>query len=226
MAGGSVLTTSGQFYNTETYTFLDTKKTIGRINSVNNETLTTFTNNEWLTNFTQPFISTNDGVSINNRVGLNRYYKERTTKNYYITESKLNYGNSYSGNVGTNIQTTSLLNTPYFINSIYKGVEGEIAGDTKSYTTLGYLYLNSLPLITTKEKLKKLNSQNNTLTDLDYLAATLNKFSAIHEMPYAWVLKYGSIWYRYKKYVEEGVDILDNVWSDFDYKVTIMIMMG
>lgn len=219
MAGGSVLTTSGQFYNTETYTFLDTKKTIGRINSVNNETLTTFTNNEWLTNFTQPFISTNDGVSINNRVGLNRYYKERTTKNYYITESKLNYGNSYSGNVGTNIQTTSLLNTPYFINSIYKGVEGEIAGDTKSYTTLGYLYLNSLPLITTKEKIKKLNSQNNTLTDLDYLAATLNKFSAIHEMPYAWVLKYGSIWYRYKKYVEEGVDILDDVWSDFDYNL-------
>ena len=54
--------------------------------------------------------------------------------------------------------------------------------------------------------------------DVDYLAATFNKFSAIHQLPYAWVLKYGSIWHRYKKFIENSVDILDNsIWSDFDY---------
>jgi hypothetical protein len=32
------------------------------------------------------------------------------------------------------------------------------------------------------------------------------------------MLKYGSIWHRYKKYIDDGVDILDGVWDDFDYK--------
>jgi uncharacterized ubiquitin-like protein YukD len=73
-----------------------------------------------------------------------------------------------------------------------------------------------MPLITTKERLKNINNDG-TITDLDYLAATFKKYSAIHQVPYAWVLKYGSIWHRYKKYVETGVDILDSVWKDFDY---------
>jgi len=85
------------------------------------------------------------------------------------------------------------------------------------FVGLGYLYLNSLPLITTKEKIKDIT--DDVLTDLDYLAATFNKFSAIHQVPYAWVLKYGSIWHRYKKYIEDNVDILDDCWKNFDYNV-------
>jgi hypothetical protein len=33
----------------------------------------------------------------------------------------------------------------------------------------------------------------------------------------AWILKYGSIWHRYKKYIETNVDILDSVWQPFNY---------
>ena len=53
----------------------------------------------------------------------------------------------------------------------------------------------------------------------EYIFASLNKFSAIHKVPFAWVLKMGSVWYRYKKYINDNVDILDSVWKDFDYKV-------
>ena len=32
-----------------------------------------------------------------------------------------------------------------------------------------------------------------------------------------WILKYGSIWHRYKKYKETNVDILESAWKNFDY---------
>jgi hypothetical protein len=37
-------------------------------------------------------------------------------------------------------------------------------------------------------------------------------------MPYAWVLKMGSIWYRYKTYINSNTDILESAWKNFDYK--------
>ena len=45
----------------------------------------------------------------------------------------------------------------------------------------------------------------------------MKKFAAVHKVPYAWVLKIGSIWHRYKKYVNTNVDILTNCWKNFDY---------
>ena len=151
---------------------------------------------------------------------LKSFYENRTQKDFYPTESTLNYGTSYiavSGNV-TSVQTTSLFNTPYFVNAVSKGVNEYKNGNiTTPYVALGYLALNSLPLITTKEKLKEVDLTNKTVTDLDYLYATFTKFAAIHKLPYAWVLKYGSIWHRYKTYIETNTDILDNVWDDFNY---------
>ena len=45
----------------------------------------------------------------------------------------------------------------------------------------------------------------------------MTKFDAIHKLPYVWVLKYGSIWHRYKKFKREGVDIISDIWVDFNY---------
>jgi hypothetical protein len=42
---------------------------------------------------------------------------------------------------------------------------------------------------------------------LNYIFATINKFGAIHKVPYPWILKYGSIWHRSKVWIESGVDI-------------------
>ena len=80
----------------------------------------------------------------------------------------------------------------------------------------------SLVLKTNLPHLLKISNSNSSIqTDIDYLYATLNKFSAIHQVPYSWVLKYGAIWHRYKVWVESNrtTDILDNVWKDFDYKL-------
>ena len=144
--------------------------------------------------------------SINNF--YNTRYQNKLQKFY--TEGNLTYT---TDNYVTHTQTTSLLNTPYFINAIVES--GDLSGDEK-YTKLGYLLLNSLPLSTLHEKYT--DSTNGTQSD--YIFANLNKFSAIHELPYAWILKMGSVWYRYKKYVETSgtTDILTSIWKDFDYK--------
>jgi hypothetical protein len=220
---GQSLTTVDDFYNTKSFLYLDDKKTLARLNE--NETITNinlFIDKYGFENFIESnyLLDQQAQTIVDSRNTLKTYYQNKKNNYMYLTESFVDYGNNYSGNVGTNIQTTSLLNTPYFINALQKGVEkSKNINEKNPYVALGYLYLNSLPLITTKEKLKETSSNNVVPNELDYLAATFNKFSSIHRLPYAWVLKYGSIWHRYKKYVENDakIDILDDVWKDFDY---------
>jgi len=220
LANGESLNTTEDFYDTtKTFIYLDDKKTIARLNRTETKTdIQPFTSKYGFINILQPYLTnTYNGIKISNRESLNQYFIDRKQKDLYLTESYIDYGDSYSGNVGTKIQTTSLINTPYFINALLEGVDKETNQEEDAYVPLGYLYLNSLPLITTKERLKSFDSSG-VATDLDYLAATIKKYSAVHQLPYAWVLKYGSIWHRYKKFVSTGTDILDSVWKDFDYK--------
>lgn len=144
------------------------------------------------------------------------FYNGRTYKNQFATEGNLFYEN-YDNFLSRN-QTTSMLNSPYFINAIQKGVNNFRYNqrETSPYKLAAYLFLNSLPLATLREKYRTLS--NGSVNDLDYIISTLKKFGAVHKLPYAWILKYGSIWHRYKVYKKTGKDILDDVWTDFNYK--------
>lgn len=146
-------------------------------------------------------------------VGLKNFYLQRQLKDFIPTEGFVYY-NDYVGNL-VDRQTTSIFNTPYFHNAISEGIFGLKTNKIAPFTAAAYLFLNSLPLATLKEKYKTF--ENGNTIDLDYIFATLKKFGAVHKVPYAWILKYGSIWHRYKKYTQDGVDILDNVWTNFDY---------
>ena len=166
-----------------------------------------------ITNFNYEEATMFRPLSITN---LKIFYNNRKFENQYVTEGNLNYVN-YTNQL-TATQTTSMLNTPYFVNAIQKGVF-EFRYNPSNlypYKEAAFLFLNSLPLATTKERYKKYNN-NNSVTELDYVLSTLKKYGAIHKVPYAWVLKYGSIWHRYKTWIETGKDILDDVWKDFDY---------
>jgi hypothetical protein len=106
-----------------------------------------------------------------------------------------------------------MLNTPYFINAVQYGVENQKNSVNAPYKQAAYLFLNSLPLATLKERYKTLDSAN----PLDYIFASMKKLGAVHKLPYVWILKYGSIWHRYKEFVSTGQDMLAPVWTDFDY---------
>ena len=148
---------------------------------------------------------------------LKTFYSERTNEKQLPTEGNLRYFN-YDGLVSSD-QTVSMLNTPYFVNSIQEGVKKYRNYDNYPYVSSAYLFINSLPLSTLKEKYKTYtgNESAYSVKDLDYIFATLKKFGAIHKIPYAWLLKIGSVWHRYKTYVETGNDILNESWSGFSY---------
>lgn len=159
----------------------------------------------------QPVNPSSQALSPTNSM-LKSFYN-RFPEELILTEGVVRYIN-YSGSVNFE-QTTSMLNTPYFVNSIQDGLKKFRSFDTNPFVASAYLFLNSLPLATTKEKYTKYENDKTILQD--YIFATLKKFGAIHRVPYAWILKYGSIWHRYKKFINEGIDILDNSWKNFDY---------
>jgi hypothetical protein len=163
-------------------------------------------------------ISSTQQTNLNNDLYIN-FYRERRDNfglNYFITEGPVNYTNRSIELVG-NLQTTSMLNTPFFINAFHQGVElDKLGGNQYPYVKAAYLFLNSLPLSTLREKYKNITPPDSQLaeSDLDYMFATLTKFGGVHKLPYSWILKYGAIWHRYKTYINSNVDILDSVWTN------------
>jgi hypothetical protein len=177
-----------------------------------------------VTNFSYLKEPVNPTPDVNN---LNTFYLNRVnnpdtlfpTEGYITQFTPINNGETNLGGFITRTfeseKTTSILNTPYFVNSILNGVQSHKDKNPYPYVQASYLFINSLPLISLKEKYKKY--ENGVGSDLDYIASVFKKYAALHKVPYAWILKIGSIWYRYKKFKEDNVDILDSAWRNFDY---------
>ena len=206
LADGQSLQSPQEAYNTrDVLRYNETQKTITNFSS------DIFNNNNAVRPFTN--FNFNDLNITPNNVDLKTFYETRKIEDQFITEGNLNYS-GYSGNVVPN-QTTSILNSPYFMNAIQEGVKAfrYNQSETSPYKVAAYLFLNSLPLATLREKYKTKDAAE----DLDYLISTFKKFGAIHRLPYSWVLKYGSIWNRYKTWLNTGTDMLDSSWTNFNY---------
>lgn len=185
------------------------------INSISNfENLYDYNNKRPVVSFNyltpvNPLTTQNTYLSIES-ASLFDFYASRDNSKLIPTEGRVEY-DVPSGNLPVS-KTTSMLNTPYFINSILDGVSRAKQKETYPYVSASYLFLNSLPLSTLRERYQSIDQSN-----LDYISSTLKKFGALHKVPYVWVLKIGSIWHRYKYYKENNIDILDNVWNNFNY---------
>lgn len=94
----------------------------------------------------------------------------------------------------------SILNTPYFHKQLYtdfinKKYEGKYSGSA-------YLLLNSLPFLDLEH--------NITFNGRSILMSSLfREISSTHFIPYHLMLKWGSIYHRYKNKINNNVDILD-----------------
>ena len=206
MANSATNTKNSVYSTNRVLTVFEDRDVISNFNSVYD-----YSTNRPVTNFS--YIRVSNPTSDVSTIGLSAFYDLRKNPTFFIpTEGYVNY---FSPNRNNSIETTtSLLNTPYFVNAIQNGVYNWRRKDPHPYTQAAYLFINSLPLASLKEKYKTLDASS----DLDYIASCFKKFGAIHKMPYAWVLKLGSIWYRYKTYKTDNVDILDSAWKNFDYK--------
>ena len=109
-------------------------------------------------------------------------------------------------------KTTSLLNTQLFLNAIRIGGEKEISIESnRAYTEAAFLFLNSLPISSPSSQY----IDSNQVTR-NYIGPSLKKYGAIHSLPKMFVCKIGSLWHRYKTYVETGVDILSECLEPFN----------
>ena len=148
-----------------------------------------------------------------NQVVTNRPFKYFPSIEFFPPNNNVTYGGIFQDNFSSE-QFRSLINTPIFTNAIQLGVNKWRSGEKHPYIASAYLFLNSLPLSPlTDFFITRGQSDKN-----GHVFATFIKYSALHKLPYAWILKYGSIWHRYKNYVKTGDDFLDDVWKDFDYK--------
>ena len=205
--------TGNQVYDTKkSLKIFEPRKIIANFNDVFD-----FKNNRPVTNFSY-LLGQNPTVlaisSMLSGLGLSGFYDTRESDDFIATEGYV-YGSTPTRSLDPRT-TTSMLNTPYFVNAIQNGIDNSrISGNTYPYIQSAYLFLNSLPLATLREKYKSISG--NTVTELDYISSCFKKFGAVHKIPYAWILKYGSIWYRYKTYKQTGTDILRTAWKNFDY---------
>ena len=221
---------SNEVYNTtKVLTVYDARNVISNFNDLYN-----FTKNRPVTNFS--YLNVVNPTKEIKLTGLYEFYVTRKNPSTFIpTEGYVSFQSP--SNPLRVISTTSIMNTPYFVNAIQNGVNNWRRKNKYPYTQAAYLFINSLPLATLREKYKSSNSfipsvgQNSVnqllstaqqfspnYNELDYIASCLKKFGGIHKLPYAWILKIGSLWYRYKTYKNSGVDILDSAWKNFDYK--------
>ena len=171
-----------------------------------------YTTNRPVTNFS--YLNVSNPINEINATNLKTFLDTRKNPEIFIpTEGYVNHFRPAT-NLTTET-TTTILNTPYFINAIQNGVYSWRQKDKYPYIQAAYLFINSLPLASLRERYKTYGSPN----DLDYIASCFKKFGAIHKMPYAWILKMGSLWYRYKTYKITGIDFIDTAWDNFDPKI-------
>ena len=194
-------------YNTnQVLTVFEDRDVISNFNNLYNYSV-----NRPVTNFS--YLRVSNPIDEVNKIGLNVFYEIRKDPTFFTpSEGYVNYVSPITKKIVET--TTSILNTPYFVNSIQNGVDRWRRRDPYPYTQAAYLFINSLPLASLRERYKTEGAS----TDLDYIASCFKKFGAIHKMPYAWVLKIGSLWYRYKTYKSTEVDFLDSAWKNFDYE--------
>ena len=162
---------------------------------------------------------------LNNPTLVNKFYKEAASKKI-VTEGEIFPVPDTAGFTGliyvadeVDVRLTSLLNTPYFINAILQGVDFERnnPANKSPYANAAYLFLNSLPLPTFREK--ALSTTDKTFGN--YISQLFNQMPALHTVPITLLLKLGSIWWRYKKRVTTGFDPLAEVWGDLGVVTTI-----
>ena len=117
----------------------------------------------------------------------------------------------------------NILNTPYFHKSIYEGfLSGESHG---KYKSSAYLLLNSLPFKDLKDTIEFIDinsiTPSSTLipifsTDKVLMSSLFREIGSTHYVPYHLILKWGSIYHRYKEHIINNVDILSGLDTPID----------
>ena len=105
--------------------------------------------------------------------------------------------------------SVNILNTPYFHKQLFSDFTK--TNSSGKYVGSAYLLLNSLPFFDLEDKLSILNNPKGfSLVNphKSRMSSLFREVNASHYIPYHLILKWGSLYNRYKTYINTGVDIL------------------
>ena len=135
-------------------------------------------------------INTTEGLVVSNAKGSAFWIKNNSSFVENIFSQKLKVKNT----------SENILNTPYFHKQLFE--DSKKINSYGKYVGSAYLLLNSLPF-------KDLSDKWDTISGNPIIAATLKEIGASHHIPYHLILKWGSLYHRYKTYLTK-IDGLGN----------------
>jgi hypothetical protein len=136
-------------------------------------------------------------------------YSENTNNNNLFTQD-ISVTSDNQNILNTN---ENILNTPYFHKQLFS--EFTKTNPNSKYVGSAYLLLNSLPFVELTDKIKftktdsKEITNENTYFEPIRVSSLFREISSTHFIPYHLIVKWGSIYHRYKRKVIDNVDILD-----------------
>lgn len=144
-------------------------------------------------------VNTSEGF-ISSEINPELWIKDKFKNN--IFSNKLYLGTTTVPGLGVrqtfNLDTrVNILNSPYFHKQLYSDFFK--SGRVGKYVGSAYLLLNSLPF----------KDLDDVFTNNIKVSSLFREIGSTHFIPYHLLLKWGSIYHRYKKKILDNVDILD-----------------
>lgn len=100
--------------------------------------------------------------------------------------------------------STNILNTPYFHKQLYSDYDN--VSPYGKFKGSAYLFVNSLPFYDLSDIVPIKNNENGV--SRVRMSTLFKEVGASHFLPYLMIVKWGAIYHRYRKYIEDGEDIL------------------
>lgn len=132
-------------------------------------------------------------------------------KDGYVVNN--NFGNLFTQSMFFSNHTENILNTPYFHKQLFSDFMK--TNSYSKYVGSAYLLMNSLPFVDLTDKISFTTTDSRELTTgATYfpsirVSSLFREIAATHYLPYHLIVKWGSIYHRYKRKILDGVDILD-----------------
>ena len=123
------------------------------------------------------------------------------------------YANLFTQDMLFATHSENILNTPYFHKQLFSDFTK--TNPYSKYVGSAYLLINSLPFVELTDKISFVELDGKEVTKTSTLLPPVRASSLFREIsstqfiPYHLIVKWGSLYHRYKKKILDGVDILD-----------------
>jgi hypothetical protein len=123
------------------------------------------------------------------------------------------YANLFTQDMLFATHSENILNTPYFHKQLFSDFTK--TNPYSKYVGSAYLLINSLPFVELTDKISfveldgKEVTKTSTLLPPVRVSSLFREISSTQFIPYHLIVKWGSLYHRYKKKILDGVDILD-----------------